>query len=67
MPPSPAGPRGRNRFRIAAAAETTRAALVTSRRRRRAWAACRVTQMVAICTNRTSDTAHVAVIVADSP
>ena len=65
MPPS-ATSREMKRFRIATAAETTRSPLATSRRRRRAREACSVTQMVAICTNRTSDTAYGAVIVADS-
>jgi hypothetical protein len=53
-------------FRIAMTAEMTKSPLATSRRRRRAWDACSVTQIVAICTNRTSDTAHGAVAVADS-
>jgi hypothetical protein len=65
MTPS-ATSRARNRFRIATIAVTTRIAPVTCRKLRCAWDACRVTQIVAICTNRTRVTAHAAVIVADS-
>ena len=66
MTPPAAGWRAMKRFRIATAAATTRIAVVACRRRRRAWDACRVTQMVAIYANRTSDAVHPAVAVADS-